>query len=187
MNCSICGVLLEEFPHQLDASKFSDKTPLSTTAKLPAEETNSREIVYRLDFKLELEHCSFKGSRTFILKDTIRNQFACRLEEVGYLWADALCILQDFGEQNDWLSQSAEMDQVYGESYLNISATIVKNDYDGLYFRRDSDCLWEDEIRLDIAGILRAQSHSTRDSHQLGAVSRLKLWEDWEELVPDLS
>ncbi len=80
-------------------------------------------------------------------------QFASRLEAVGYIWIDALCILQGQDETDDWLSQSVQMDKVYGESYLNISATAAENDDQGLFFGRSHELLWGDEINLDIGGI----------------------------------
>lgn len=43
-------------------------------------------------------------------------QFAAKLKNVGYLWIDSLCIIQDDSE--DWLQQSASMSRVYSESYL---------------------------------------------------------------------
>lgn len=78
-------------------------------------------------------------------------QFASKLETVGYIWIDSLCILQD--EKDDWLSQSAQMDKVYGESFLNISSTAAKNDDEGLFFERNHELLWGDEINLDVSGI----------------------------------
>ncbi|ERF68822.1 hypothetical protein EPUS_06266 [Endocarpon pusillum Z07020] len=39
---------------------------------------------------------------------------------VQYLWIDSLCILQD--DEGDWVTESAQMDQVYKNSWITISA-----------------------------------------------------------------
>ncbi|KAH7139744.1 heterokaryon incompatibility protein-domain-containing protein, partial [Dactylonectria estremocensis] len=41
--------------------------------------------------------------------------------QVRYIWIDSLCIIQDSAE--DWLVESAQMQNVYRRSFLNISAT----------------------------------------------------------------
>jgi hypothetical protein len=50
---------------------------------------------------------------------------------VGYLWIDALCIIQD--SQEDWLHEALLMSSVYSNSYLNIAATSSKNGNGGLF------------------------------------------------------
>jgi hypothetical protein len=51
-----------------------------------------------------------------------------------YIWIDSLCIIQDSKE--DWSEQSAQMWQIYSNSYLNISATASTNPTEGLFRRR---------------------------------------------------
>ncbi|EUC34415.1 hypothetical protein COCCADRAFT_62087, partial [Bipolaris zeicola 26-R-13] len=58
-------------------------------------------------------------------------QFAARLPNVGYIWIDTLCIKQ--GDEEDWLHQSARMDQVYKKAFLNISATAASNGEEGIF------------------------------------------------------
>src|ERR1700733_7877539 len=44
---------------------------------------------------------------------------------IGYLWIDALCIIQD--SQEDWSHEALLMSSVYSNSYLNIAATSSEN------------------------------------------------------------
>jgi hypothetical protein len=56
--------------------------------------------------------------------------------------------------ESDWLAQSREMDKIYQASYLNISATAAVDSDQGLFFRRTPDDLWEDEISLNLTGLI---------------------------------
>lgn len=49
---------------------------------------------------------------------------------IRYLWVDALCIIQ--GSAEDWQTESAKMGQVYGGSFLTISAVSGKDIHYGL-------------------------------------------------------
>jgi Heterokaryon incompatibility protein (HET) len=96
--------------------------------------------------------------------------FACRLENVGYIWIDSLCIKQamdsglDPGDsEGDWLEQSRVMDKIYRESYLNISATAASDGDQGLFFQRRPEDLWEDEINLNLTGLIRPDQEPERD------------------------
>lgn len=94
-------------------------------------------------------------------------EFAAKLENVGYIWIDALCIVQDSTE--DWLKESALMDSVYSKSYLNISATAAQDSSVGLHSKRKPQLLWEDEINLNIDGIPGSkvgQKNATRPAKQ---------------------
>lgn len=51
-----------------------------------------------------------------------------------YIWIDSLCIIQD--SKQDWAEQSAQMWQVYRNSYLNLSATASKSPAEGLFRER---------------------------------------------------
>jgi hypothetical protein len=124
---------------------------------------------------------SFKreGIRLEELPKTFREaiDFATHIEKVGYIWIDALCVLQD--ERDDWLSQSVQMDQVYGNSYLNLSATASNNSEGGLYVTRAHELLWEDTTDLNTAGISGLQRSKVIDTQ--APVSR-KSWTDPPEL-----
>ncbi|KAF2690119.1 HET-domain-containing protein [Lentithecium fluviatile CBS 122367] len=82
--------------------------------------------------------------------------FASRLERVGYIWIDSLCIKQAIKDPNvsvedaqgDFLEQSRVMHKVYLLSYLNISATAAVDGDRGLFFSRRPELLWEDEINV---------------------------------------
>lgn len=50
---------------------------------------------------------------------------------IRYLWINSLCIIQD--DEIDWKEQSAEMSEVYGNSYLTIAATRAANGNEGLF------------------------------------------------------
>lgn len=76
---------------------------------------------------------------------------AASMEQVGYLWIDSLCIIQ-YDEQ-DWLVQSATMDRVYSETYLNLSATASFNSHGGLFRHGDFKLLEEQDVLLNIEGL----------------------------------
>lgn len=92
--------------------------------------------------------------------------FATRLHNVGYIWIDSLCIVQD--DREDWLRESALMQKVYRNSFLNISATAGQNSDDGLYSQREPQQLWEDIVSLNIDGLAR-NGTSQADVAQSGA------------------
>lgn len=57
---------------------------------------------------------------------------------VRYLWIDSLCIIQDGeGSTEDWLRESATMDMVYHNSFLNIGATGATDGRQGCFHDRD--------------------------------------------------
>ncbi|KAF2649660.1 HET-domain-containing protein [Lophiostoma macrostomum CBS 122681] len=91
-------------------------------------------------------------------------EFAARLEGVGYIWIDSLCIMQGNSQESrkDWLAESAVMGRVYRESYLNISATAARDSTMGLFFPREAQLLLEDEIALNIDGIPGAHQRPSR-------------------------
>jgi hypothetical protein len=126
-------------------------------------------------------------SKTF--RDAIL--FACRLEHVGYIWIDSLCIKQpSMGQvvdqkdsETDWLEQSAVMHKVYQQSYLNISATAAIDGDRGLFFDRRPEYLWEDEINVNYSGTNSFSSlRSGRQADQLTRCTLIDL-SFWDELV----
>lgn len=54
---------------------------------------------------------------------------------VRYIWIDRLCIIQDSAE--DWRAESATMQTVYRNGFLNIAALGAANDQDGCFSERD--------------------------------------------------
>lgn len=77
--------------------------------------------------------------------------FAASLEEVGYIWIDSLCIIQE--DEQDWLEQSVEMDRVYSETFLNLSATAALNSKGGLFRDGEFELLKEESVSLNIEGL----------------------------------
>lgn len=55
---------------------------------------------------------------------------------VEYLWIDALRIIQD--SRSDWMHEAARIAQVYGNSWLNISADHAADSDGGLFRQRNS-------------------------------------------------
>ncbi|EXJ59980.1 hypothetical protein A1O7_04128 [Cladophialophora yegresii CBS 114405] len=66
-----------------------------------------------------------------------------------WLWIDALCIIQEDEDLKDWLEESATMEQVYANSYCNISATAAMDNSRGLYGQRDMDWKWIETVTLN--------------------------------------
>ncbi|KAI9774261.1 MAG: hypothetical protein M1840_004155 [Geoglossum simile] len=83
--------------------------------------------------------------------------------KIRYIWIDSLCIVQD--DHEDWLSESAQMYEIYRNSYCNISATAAANSDKGLFFPRNPNHLWGDEINLNTEGIPKARSKGEREQH----------------------
>lgn len=55
---------------------------------------------------------------------------------VRYLWIDSLCIVQDKYDPSDWLRESRFMDKIYGNGYINLSATASTDGTQGIYRSR---------------------------------------------------
>lgn len=128
-----------------------------------AEQTGGSPLDSVRKLTVETETALKDGVELSRLPKTFREaiKFACRLDKVGYIWIDSLCIMQrckssatdeKVSEKNDWLEQSRIMDKVYARSYLNISATASSSSDQGLYRSRSPEFLWEDEINLNFAG-----------------------------------
>jgi hypothetical protein len=65
--------------------------------------------------------------------------------DIGYLWIDALCIIQD--SHTDWAHEAGCMTQVYANSFLNISEADSSDSTKGLF--RDRDPLLFQAFRFD--------------------------------------
>jgi hypothetical protein len=95
--------------------------PQSTTTKSNIEQS-----------KLTMD----EGQLPKTIKDAIE---VTRCLGVRYLWVDALCIIQDDGD--DWAVQSTKMAQVYGDSYLTVCAANAAGVYDGFSRPREQQVL----------------------------------------------
>ncbi len=56
---------------------------------------------------------------------------------VRFLWIDSLCIVQD--DHDDWVLQSAETANIFGNSFLTISATVSEDANSGIFKRIPHD------------------------------------------------
>jgi hypothetical protein len=114
--------------------------------------------------------------------------FASRLDKVGYIWIDSLCIMQkssspgadEQASEKDWLEQSRTMDRVYAGSYLNISATASSNSNEGLFRSRSPEFLWGDEVLLKWG----SRDGSSLDSLTRCTINDVSFWEDLVEQAP---
>lgn len=64
---------------------------------------------------------------------------------IGWLWIDALCIIQD--SISDWETESANMDAVYRNALVTISASAAKNTEEGIIVERDSTAVHPVKLR----------------------------------------
>jgi len=74
-------------------------------------------------------------SQTF--KDAIAFTRRLQLLGVGYIWIDALCILQDCEE--DWYDQALIMGEIYGGAFCNLAACTGSDGNSGLCPKPDGD------------------------------------------------
>ncbi|KAH8732831.1 heterokaryon incompatibility protein-domain-containing protein [Phaeosphaeriaceae sp. PMI808] len=152
----------------------------------------------RLSSKTE-ERFKKEGIELRELPKTFRDAmlFACRLEKVGFLWIDSLCIRQRVsdlsseaqkGPEDDWLEQSREMDKIYLQSFLNISATAAMDGDKGLFVNRRPEYLWEDEINVNNTGTNLFGSTRTgsmkRDELTRCTLIDVSFWDDLVEHAP---
>lgn len=73
-----------------------------------------------------------------------------RLLGVRYLWIDSLCIMQDKDDKTDWEREASLMEQVYSNSYCNISAADAENCSESLFNVRDPQSINPETITLDL-------------------------------------
>ncbi|KAH8808734.1 heterokaryon incompatibility protein-domain-containing protein [Xylogone sp. PMI_703] len=91
-----------------------------------------------------------KGLSIQILPQTFQEfiTLAHRLQ-VRYVWIDSLCIIQEGDAGSDWRSEALTMDQVYMNSYCNISAD-WGSEKRGLFFQRDLRMLDKPNVNLRV-------------------------------------
>jgi hypothetical protein len=76
-----------------------------------------------------------KGIRWTDLPRTFQEAITItRALSVPYIWIDCLCIIQEDGE--DWNIEAPRMEQVYGNSYLNLAALASLDGRGGLFRER---------------------------------------------------
>lgn len=116
----------------------------------------------------------------------------CRDLDVRWLWIDALCIIQEDEGLADWLEESITMEQVYANSYCNISATAAPDSSHGLFNSRDISTEWVESATVDTTGLLHGpQGHvsctildlSFWDKHVDNAPVNQRAWVYQERLL----
>ncbi|KAI4631976.1 uncharacterized protein J4E87_002683 [Alternaria ethzedia] len=149
----------------------------------------------RLDHTTE-ERFKRDGIELRELPKTFRDAilFASRLDKVGFIWIDSMCIIQPTenyssrskGSLSDWLEQSRQMDQIYRGSFLNISATAATDGDQGLFFSRRPEYLWEDEINVNYTGtnLFGSVRPASMEEDQLIRCTIIDL-SFWNELVEE--
>lgn len=60
----------------------------------------------------------------------------CRFLDIPYLWVDALCILQDDDDDNDWNQQCVDMCSIYSNAYVTLCASSSRSCSDGFIGRK---------------------------------------------------
>ncbi|KAL1853162.1 hypothetical protein Daus18300_011901 [Diaporthe australafricana] len=131
----------------LDWSKLENKAYVTLSHKWGGNNKPAR-------LTREMEKGYYQGIELASLPQTFQDavQFALRVDDrVHYIWIDSLCIFQ--GDADDWLRESALMQDVYRNSFLNISATAAEHSGEGLYSHRNPQHLWEDMVRLNVDGL----------------------------------
>ena len=137
------------------------------------------------DQPLKLEMATREQLKTGIpLRDLPRTfrdaiELAAHLPGVSYIWIDSLCIIQDCND--DWLKESTRMQQVYSESFLNISATAAENSTQGIYSKRQPKLLWEDDVSLNVEGLpgSRVGSILAKVDRPNVATANASVWLGW--------
>lgn len=77
-----------------------------------------------------------QGLPVTLLRQTFQDTLVvAQRMNVSYIWIDSLCIIQSGDDQEDWRQESKTMEQVYSNSYCNISAD-WGDDLNGLFFER---------------------------------------------------
>lgn len=68
---------------------------------------------------------------------------------IRYLWVDALCIIQDSVDDQDWSHEASIMGDVYANSYITLAATTSPNSAGGLLHRRNPLAVWPCRLTAD--------------------------------------
>jgi hypothetical protein len=84
-----------------------------------------------------------QGMKDEDLPKTFRDAIqVCRELGIKYLWIDSLCIIQDQDSQEDWAREAPKMGDVYGNSFLTISAAASADSSGGLFRNRLGLRVW---------------------------------------------
>jgi hypothetical protein len=81
------------------------------------------------------DHC--REIKCHLLPKTIQDAiYITRKLGFRYLWVDALCIIQDSPNGEDWAIESAKMARIYGYSFLTIAAELASDSSQGIFCDR---------------------------------------------------
>lgn len=118
-----------------------------------------------------------------VFRDAIR---VARELELSYIWIDALCIIQQGDDDRDWLTESALMTDVYGDSYVNIAATSATNVRETI-FSKPTHYSGGFEARITTAKQCRAHSfyhHGVCRDSSINTHLATRAWALQERLLP---
>ncbi|KAI0472112.1 heterokaryon incompatibility protein-domain-containing protein [Xylariaceae sp. FL0804] len=105
---------------------------------------------------ITLSHCWGSGKNPLLLLENLdqRTNTGWPLEElpqtfqdalqitswfgVRWLWIDCLCIIQDSPGGEDWLREAQQMQHIYANATLNISADVGSNSHVGCFVNREA-------------------------------------------------
>ncbi|RAR02781.1 telomere length regulation protein-like protein [Stemphylium lycopersici] len=122
--------------------------------------------------------------------------FASRLERVGFIWIDSLCIRQavrnlnvnEEEQQKDWIEQSRHMGKVYQKSFLNISATASSDSHGGLFFDHLPEHIWDNDVYIycpkDKLSVSRDYDLAEQDEYIRCSLMDTSTWDDLVEHAP---
>ncbi|KAK3400644.1 heterokaryon incompatibility protein-domain-containing protein [Sordaria brevicollis] len=144
----LCGYAKYEEFHGRYPARFIDVGSVgSLTAKIrETTKMDLRELKYTT-----LSHCWGKSVPARLLLDNYDSRLkgftldelprtfheailVTRKLNIRFLWIDSLCIVQD--SLDDWAAESAKMQFVYQNTYLNLAAAVSPNPSGGLFFPR---------------------------------------------------
>lgn len=70
----------------------------------------------------------------------------CRVMNVRYLWIDALCIIQNDADEQDWYTESGRMQHIYSNCLFAIAADISTNSDEGFLQEKYNMPRWDTVI-----------------------------------------
>ncbi|KAH3909373.1 hypothetical protein HBI56_185780 [Parastagonospora nodorum] len=98
--------------------------------------------------------------------------------DIPFLWIDSLCIIQDEPDKKDWHEQSANMANVYQNSYLTLAATSAKDADGGMYTQHDGPRVHRPSAPVAVVqyedGVQREIFARRKFDHDLGSLPLLK-------------